>query len=363
MKRFFKWAAILILLALALLFQFAYWTSKSGCEAMNGATGTLMKAVVYCDYGSPNVLKVTQIAKPRPDETQVLVKVQFASINPYDWHFMRGKPYIMRMASGLRKPKSGRLGVDFAGTVEAVGTKVTSFKPGDEVFSGKLGALAEYIVINERNLVRKPENISSEQAAAVYIAGVTALQALRDKGKLQPGERVLINGASGGVGTFAVQIAKTLGGDVTAVCSKRNVDLVRSLGADHVIDYTQRDFTEEAEEYDVILDMVGNHGLLASRRVLSPHGRYVMVGGVKGTWIAPLDTVLLGLVLSPFIRQKMGFMIADANPEDMARLRDLIAAGKLTPVIDRRYQLDEIADAMRYLEEGHARGKVVIALE
>jgi NADPH:quinone reductase-like Zn-dependent oxidoreductase len=276
---------------------------------------------------------------------------------------MRGEPRIMRMEFGLRKPKGMRMGVDFAGTVEAVGKDVTQFKPGDEVFGGRTGAFAEYVAVAEKFLIPKPDNISFEQAGAVQIAGLTALQGLRDSGKLQAGQKVLINGASGGVGTFAVQIAKTLGAHVTGVCSTRNVDLVRSLGADHVVDYTKEDFTKATERYDLILDLVGNHGLLAVRRALTPDGKYVMIGGPAGRWIAPMDTVIRAFLLQPFIKQEMGFMISKVNRDDLMLLRELMQSGKLTPVIDRTYPLSEARDAVAYVETGRARGKVVLTLE
>jgi NADPH:quinone reductase-like Zn-dependent oxidoreductase len=363
-RRILKWSAALIVLALFLWFQFAYWTSTNNCETLAATQGETMKAIVYCDFGGPEVLRVMDIAKPVPKDDQVLVKVRAASVNPYDWHFMRGEPYVMRIGSGLRKPKSTRLGVDFAGTVEAVGKNITQFKPGDEVFGGRTGAFAEYVVISEKNLVPKLENLTFEQAGAVQIAGLTALQGLRDQGALKAGERVLINGASGGVGTFAVQIAKTLGAHVTGVCSSRNVELVRTLGADHVIDYTKEDYTKGAERYDLILDMVGNHGLLANRRALTPAGRYVMVGGSKGRWIAPMDTVIRALLLTPFVKQEMGFLLSTVKRDDLMHLRDLMAQGKVTPALDRRYTgLAEVPQAIAYLEEGRARGKVVVAIE
>ncbi len=361
-KRILKWTALAVLVALVAWFQFAYWTSTNDCAALTAAQGDTMKAIVYCDYGSPDVLRLETIAKPVPTDNQVLVKVRAASVNPYDWHFMRGEPFVMRMGNGLRKPKGTRIGVDFSGTVEAVGKNIMQFKPGDEVFGGKSGAFAEYICVAERFLIPKPDNISFEQAGAVQIAGLTALQGLRDKGKLQPGQKVLINGASGGVGTFAVQIAKTLGAHVTGVCSTRNMELVRSIGADHVVDYTQEDFTKGTERYDLILDLVGNHGLLAVRRVLTPSGKYVMIGGPKGRWIAPMDTVLRAFLLSPFIKQEMGFMISSISREDLIYLRDLMQSGKVTPVIDKTYPLEQTPEAIRYLETGRARGKVIITL-
>src|SRR6267378_475280 len=278
-KRILKWSVVVIVLALIVWFQIAYWTSTNDC-GRTAAPKNPMKAIIYCDYGLAN-LKLEEIEKPTPNDEQILVKVRAASVNPYDWHFVEGTPKIMRMMGvGLRKPKDTRLGVDFAGTVEAVGKNVTQFKPGDEVFGGRGGAFAEYVCPRAtRAITIKPANITFEQAASVNIAGITALQAIRDKGKVQPGQKVLINGASGGVGTFAVQIAKTFGADVTGVCSTRNVDLVRSLGADHVIDYTKEDFAKGHQRYDVILDNVANHSLSECRRVLNPDGKYVLIGG------------------------------------------------------------------------------------
>ena len=280
---------------------------------------------------------------------------------------MRGTPYIMRIGSGLRKPKVTRLGVDYSGTVEAVGRNVTQFKPGDDVFGGRTGALAEYVSARaDRAVVLKPANLTFEQAASVPIAAITALQGLRDKGKMQPGQKVLINGASGGVGTFAVQIAKTFGADVTGVCSTRNVEMVRSLGADQVIDYTREDYTRSDQRYDVILDNVGNRALLDNRRVLNPDGKYVLIGGGgpdDGRWIGPFVKPIAALVLSPFVSQDMGMMLADLNKNDLTFLGDLMQEGKVTPVIDRRYRLSEAPEAIRYLEEGRARGKVVITFE
>src|SRR5438034_154041 len=327
-----------------------------------------MKAIVYCNYGVPN-LKFQEIEKPTPADDQLLVRVRAASVNPLDWHFIEGTPYFMRvMGVGLRKPKDTRLGVDFAGTVEAVGKNVTKFKPGDEVFGGRTGAFAEYVCVREARAVAvKPASVTFEQAASVPIAGITALQGVRDKGKVQPGQKVLINGASGGVGTFAVQIAKSMGADVTGVCSTRNVDLVKSLGADHVIDYTKEDFTKGAERYDVILDNVGNHSLSECRAVLTPNGKYVLIGGGGADeqgFLGGLGKALWAMVFSKFVNQQMGMMMADANGKDLTILADMMESGKLKPVIDRTYKsLAEIPDAIRYLEEGHARGKVVISVE
>jgi NADPH:quinone reductase-like Zn-dependent oxidoreductase len=308
------------------------------------------------------VLNVEDIEKPVPADNEVLVKVRAASANPLDWHYMRGEPYLMRGDSGLGAPKVPRFGVDFAGTVESVGRSVTRFKPGDEVYGGRTGAFAEYLVVREdRAIVPKPANLSLEQAATIPIAAITALQGLRDKGHIKPGQKVLINGASGGVGTFAVQIAKSYGAEVTGVCSTRNVELVRSLGADRVIDYTKEDFTQGKERYDLILDMVGNHSLTAARRAMTPDGVLVIVGGSsEGRWLGPMTRPLKGLLLSPFVSQEFPMLLAELKPEDLAVMNELIQAGKVTPVIDRRYMLPEVRDAIAYLEEGRARGKVVI---
>lgn len=322
-----------------------------------------MKAVVYRCYGSPDVLKVEDIEKPTPADDEILVRVHAASVNPLDWHYMRGSPYLMRLGTGIGSPKETRLGVDYSGTIEAVGSNVTRFKPGDEVFGGKTGAFAEYVTVREdRAIAMKPENVSFEQAAAVGIAGITALQALRDHGKLEAGQKVLINGASGGVGTFAVQIAKAFGADVTGVCSTRNVLMVRFAGADHVIDYKQEDYTESGNQYDLIVDMVGNQSLLANRRVLSSDGIYVMVGGPKGNWLAPLMGPIKALMLSPFVKQDFGLMLAKFSQDDLVFLADLMQEDKLTPVIDTNYELSEVPEAIRYSEEGHARGKIIIVL-
>src|SRR5881275_1786812 len=367
MKRILKWIfrIVLVLFILAFVFVFvAYWRSTNDCDQLTVAQGDKMKAIVYCDYGVAN-LKLAEIAKPTLTDDQILVKVHAASVNPLDWHFIEGTPKIMRaLGVGLRKPKDPRLGVDFAGTVETVGKNVTQFKAGDEVFGGRDGAFAEYVCPRaDRAVALKPANITFEQAASVNIAGITALQAVRDKGKVQPGQKVLINGASGGVGTFAVQIAKSFGAEVTGVCSTRNVDLVRSLGADHVIDYTKEDFAKGDQRYDVILDNVPNHSLSECRRVLNPNGKYVMIGGGgpnDSRWVGPFGRVIAALVVSPFVSQEMGMMMADANQKDLTILGDLMQSGKVKPVIDRTYKLSEVPDAIRYVEQGHARGKVVI---
>jgi NADPH:quinone reductase-like Zn-dependent oxidoreductase len=368
LKRVVGWSAIAISVALVLGVLVAYFASSNTCDAPNtAAPGTPMKAIVYCDYGTADVLRLEDIEKPTPADDEILVRVRAAAVNPLDWHTMRGTPYIMRIGSGLRKPKVTRLGVDYSGTVEAVGRNVTQFKPGDDVFGGRTGALAEYVSARaDRAVVLKPSNLTFEQAASVPVAAITALQGLRDKGKIQPGQKVLINGASGGVGTFAVQIAKTFGADVTGVCSTRNVEMVRSLGADQVIDYTREDYTRSDQRYDVILDNVGNRALLDNRRILNPDGKYVLIGGGgpdDGRWIGPFVKPIAALVLSPFVSQDMGMMLADLNKNDLTFLGDLMQEGKVTPVIDRRYRLSEAPEAIRYLEEGRARGKVVITFE
>jgi len=321
----------------------------------------LMKAIVFRCYGSPDVLQFEDIEKPTPADDEVLVKVVAASVNPLDWHYMRGSPYLMRLGSGLGAPKSTSMGVDFSGTVEAVGKNVKRFKPGDEVLGGGSGAFAEYVTVSEdRALVLKPANITFAQAATVPIAAITALQALRDKGKIKPGHKVLINGASGGVGTFAVQIAKSFGAEVTGVCSTRNLDMVRSIGADHVFDYTKEDYTESGKQYDLIIDMVGNHSLSANRRALKPEGIFVIVGGGKGNWLGPLMGPIKALILSPFVGQEFVMLLAELRQDDLATLGDLLQAGKVTPVIDSRYRLSEVPAAIRHSEEGHAQGKIVI---
>jgi NADPH:quinone reductase-like Zn-dependent oxidoreductase len=324
-----------------------------------------MKAISYDRYGSPDVLKYGETTKPAPADDEVLIKIRAAAVNPYDWHFMRGEPYAVRIAAGgLRKPKDSRLGADVAGEIEVVGRNATQFKPGDAVFGMCKGAFAEYACASESKLVMKPDNVTFEQAASVPIAAFTALQGLRDKGKLQPGQQVLINGAAGGVGTFAVQIAKSFGAEVTGVCSTRNVEMVRSIGADHVIDYTQEDFTKSARRYDVILDCVGNHSFSECRRVLNARGSYVGAGGSSDNWmIGPLARALKALVLSWFVSQKQFMVLAKPSKEDLTIMGELMATGKVTPVIDRSYSLREVPDAIRYLEAGHARGKVVITLE
>ena len=320
-----------------------------------------MKAITYHRYGSPDVLEYEDIEKPAPGDNEVLIKVRAASVNPFDWHFMRGSPYFLRIVAGLRKPKMTRLGVDVAGQVEAVGRNVTQFKPGDEVFGVCREAFAEYARTSESSLVMKPGNVTFEQAASVPVAAITALQGLRDKGHIQRGQTVLINGAAGGVGTFAVQIAKSFDTDVTGVCSTRNVEMVRSIGADRVIDYTQQDFAKGTQRYDLIFDLVATHSLRAYRRVLNPNGTCVIAGGPSQV-LAILTSAFEVFVLSRFVSQNFVMYVAKPSKKDLTFMRELMEAGKVTPVIDRRYTLSEVPQAMRYMEEGHARGKVVITV-
>ena len=367
MKLRYKIASGFLVVLAVVVFSLAIVLSyDSGCDPAPAVAddAELMKAIRYRCYGSTDVLGFEDVEKPTPADNEVLVKVVAASVNPLDWHFMRGSPYIMRLGSGLGAPKDTRMGVDFAGTVEAVGKDVTRFKAGDEVFGGRNGAFAEYVIVPEdRALVLKPDNVTFEQAASAPIAAITALQALRDSGKLEPGQKVLINGASGGVGTFAVQIAKSFGAEVTGVCSTRNLEMVRSIGADRVIDYTQEDYTESGQRYDLIIDMVGNHSLLENRQVLEPEGHFVIVGGPKGDWLGPMMSPIKALMLSPFVDQTFVMVLAQMKQDDLIILSDLMQAGAVTPVIDRRYRLSEVPTALQYSEAGHARGKIVIDLE
>ena len=322
-----------------------------------------MKAIVYRNYGSPDVLRCEDVAKPTPGQDEVLVRVRAAALNPLDCHLIRGA-YLMRPMTGLRRPRMTRSGADFAGEVEAVGGNVTRFQPGDEVFGAVRGAFAEYVCAPESRLAKKPANLSFDQAAAVPVAGLSALQGLRDKGRIQAGQKVLINGAAGGVGTFAVQIARSFGATVTGVCSTVNVELVRSIGADRVVDYTRNDFTQSGERYDLMLDCVGNRSMSACRRVLTPRGTFVVVGMKPGSRGMGLIAHVLDVLLSSwFVSQNIVFFLASVNPGDLVLLTELIEKNELTPVIDRRYSLDEVPEAFRYLNKGHARGKVVIDVE
>jgi NADPH:quinone reductase-like Zn-dependent oxidoreductase len=325
-----------------------------------------MKAAVYTSYGPPDVVQIMELEKPVLKDDEILIKVRAASVNPADWRLMRGAPYVFRILFRLRKPtimQPGRLGHDVAGQVEAVGRNVIRFKPGDEVFGACKGALAEYACAPDSALARKPENVTFEEAASVPVAALTALQGLRDKGQIQPGQKVLINGAAGGVGTFAVQIAKAFGAEVTGVCSTRNVDMVRSLGADHIVDYTRENFTKSGQRYDLILDNVGNHSLSAFRRLLNPRGSCVIAGAPKNPTGFFLTHMIAAPALSRFVSQKFVMFIAKMNKEDLTIMGEFMATGKVKPVIDKRYRLSEAPEAIRYLEEGHARGKAVITLE
>src|SRR5215216_5378873 len=318
-----------------------------------------MKVIVYTEYGSPDVLQVKDVEKPAPRDNEVLLKVHTASANPADWHLMRAEPFLARLANGLLRPKNTKLGADVAGRVEAVGRNVTQFHVGDDVFGSmplnQLGGFAEYVCASEELLALKPARMTFEQAAAVPLAAFTALQGLRDKGQIQPGQRVLINGASGGVGTFAVQIAKSFGTEVTGVCSTRNLDLVRSIGADHAIDYTQEDFTRNGQRYDLIFDAVGNRSVSDLNRALNPNGICAVAGFTSLSRL--FQVMFLG-------GKKIGLMeTAKGNKKDLLFIKDLLEAGKVVPVIDRRYPLREVAEAIRYLEAGHAQGKVVITIE
>ncbi len=322
-----------------------------------------MKAVVQDGFGSPGVLQLREVDTPQPGEGGVLVRVHAASVNPADWYAMAGTPLVARPQMGLRKPRSNRVGLDLAGVVAAVGRGVTRLKPGDEVFGVGTGTLAEYAAVPEAGLVPKPANLSFEQAASVGVAGLTALQGLRDKGRIQPGQQVLINGASGGVGTFAVQLAKAFGAEVTGVCSTRNVDLVRSLGADAVVDYTREDFTRTGRRYDLLLDVAGSRPWSACRRVLTPRGTLVLVGAPKGNrLLGPLGHILRVRLASLRASQKMTFFISKASTQDLMALRELLEAGTVTPVVERTYALTEAADAFRYLGAGHAQGKLVVTI-
>ena len=312
-------------------------------------------------YGTPDILALENVDPPTVGEDGVLIRVRAASVNPFDWHSLSGKPFLVRLAFGVPRPRRTTLGVDVAGTVEAVGRDVTQFRPGDEVFGVAPGSLAEYACARENSIVAKPKQVTFEQAAAVPIAGLTALQALRDTGKLQAGQRVLINGAAGGVGTFAVQIAKALGAEVTGVCSTANVERVRSIGADHVVDYTRDDFARSGRRYDVLLDNVGNRSLSDCRRVLHPRGVYVMVGGPKtGPLLGIMFRMLGAMVVFRAAGRKAAPAMARRNKSDLQTLSDLLAEGKITPVIDRTYPLTDTRDAFRHLGRGHARGKIVI---
>lgn len=323
-----------------------------------------MKAIVYTKYGSPDVLQLKEVEKPMPKDNEVLIKVHAASVNAADWHLLRGDPFLLRLSFGLLKPKKNILGSDVAGRVEAVGSNVTQFQPGDEVFGDisqcGFGAFAEYVCASENALALKPASTTFEVAAAVPLAAVTALQALRDKGHIQLGQKVLINGAGGGVGTFAVQLAKSFGAEVTGVCSTGKLDIVRSIGADHVIDYKQEDFTQNGQRYDLILDAAAYRSFSAYKRALNPKGIYVLVGGSTARLF---QTMLVGAAISRTGSKKFGTLLAKPNNLDLVFLKELLEARKVVPVIDRCYPLSDVCEAIRYLEEGHSKGKIVITLE
>jgi NADPH:quinone reductase-like Zn-dependent oxidoreductase len=322
-----------------------------------------MKAIVHHKYGAPDVLDPRDVDEPALTDDGVLVRVRASSVNPAEWFAVTGRPYVARPAMGLLRPKDAVLGADFAGTVEAVGSAVTDLRPGDAVFGGSSsGAFAEYVCVRKA-VVPKPANLTFEQAAVVPTAAVTALQGLRDKGRIRPGQKVLVNGASGGVGTFAVQLAKAFGAEVTGVCSTSKLDLVRSLGADHVIDYTREDFTRSGQRYDLLLDVAGSRSWPECRRVLNHKATLVLVGGPKtNRWLGPLGHIASVRLASLRASQKVVFFVAKFNREDFVVLRELLEAGKVTPVIDRQHALSELPEALRYLGEGHARGKVVITV-
>jgi NADPH:quinone reductase-like Zn-dependent oxidoreductase len=356
---------LLIVSAAVSIFAMKLSHSESCPASQELATGVAsMKAVVHYCYGSPDVLEIVDVEMPVAGPNEVLVKVEAASVNPLDWHFMRGSPYIMRLLTGFGAPSDSRLGRDFAGTVQAIGEEVTEFEVGDRVYGGADGAFAQYLTRGATGSVAKiPDNVTSVQAASLPIAGITALQALRDKGQLQSGQKVLINGASGGVGTFAVQIAKSMGAEITGVCSTRNVEMVKSIGADHVFDYKQENYTESGQQYDLIIDTVGNHSLSANRRVLKPQGKLVLIGGAKGDWIGPLAGPISAMALQPFVDQKLISFTAQMNAEDLTTLASMMSEGEVTAVIERSYSLDETAAAIRKSEEGHVRGKLVLIME
>jgi NADPH:quinone reductase-like Zn-dependent oxidoreductase len=363
-KRFLKWSALAILLILFGWFQFAYWTSTNDCGRRIPSGNERMKAIRYCEYGSPDVLKVAEVEKPVPNENELLVRVRAASLNFIDAGLVRG-PWVLRLLSGLRKPKFTGFGLDFAGVVEAVGKNVTEFKPGDEVFGGKLGSVAEYICVRQERVALKPANVTFEQAGAIKHAGLTALQGLRT-GKIHAGQKVLINGASGGVGTFALQIAKAFNTEVTAVVSTRNEEIARKLGADHVIDYTKEDFSKGEERYDLLFDNVQNHSMAERRRVLTSDGICVLAGiGSAGPIRPQLARIARGLgaaLWSRFTDHKFAQYTTTMNQADLKFLSDLMAEGKVTPFVEKTYHLAETAEALRYFEQGHARGKIVIAI-
>ena len=367
MTRRMKVIAVAVLLAMIAIVGFNVAIQYDApCPQLSQSLqrGEQMKAITYRCYGGPEVLQLETVSKPVPAADEVLVKVHAAGLNPHDWHYVRGTPYLVRTQSGFGAPANPRLGVDFAGTIEAVGDGVTRFRPGDAVFGFANGSFAEYVVLKQSGpLATKPANLTFEEAAATPIAALSALQALRDKGHVRPGHKVLINGASGGVGTFAVQLAKSMGAEVTGVCSERNAQLVRRLGADHVIDYAKQDFTEGDARYDVIIDNVVNHSLSAYRRVLNAGGIHVVVGASDDKWWGPVKPVMQQKFLLPLSSKKSVLFLADYNAQDLNVLKESFEAGRLAPIIDRTYALANLPQAVRYSESGRARGKIVIEVK
>ena len=363
--RILRGALVVLVLAFVGLALTVRYESPCPTGPQAAPAGETMKAVVHRCYGAAEeALALQDTPKPNPAPNEVLVRVHAAGVNPYDWHTMRGSPYLMRLASGIGAPSTSSFGVDFSGTVEAVGAEVTKFRPGDRVFGGRSGAFAEYLTVGEeRAVAHVPDGVSLEEAGTVGMAAITALQALRDHGRVQPGDRVLVNGASGGVGTFAVQIAKALGAEVTGVCSTRNVEMVRALGADRVIDYTRENYLEQDARYDVIIDTVGNHAPQASARVTRPDGRVVLVGGLKGDWLAPFARPVQTLIHAPFVEPEMTTMLARFSQEDLEYLATLMAEGQLRAEIGERYTLAQLPEAIALSETGRARGKLVIRVE
>jgi NADPH:quinone reductase-like Zn-dependent oxidoreductase len=354
--------AVLVTLTLVVAVMIGY-TSDCVTPSASAASDQSMRAVTYSCYGGPEILQLSDVEKPIASNDEIVVRVKAASVNPLDWHYMRGSPFIMRLMVGLGSPNDKTMGVDFAGVVESVGPDVTRFKPGDEVFGGRGGAFADYIKMPEtRGVTHKPDNISFEQAAAVPIAAVSALQALRDSGEVKTGQNVLINGASGGVGTFAVQIAKAFGAQVTGVCSTRNIELVKSFGADKIVNYKKEDFVEQGILYDLIIDNVGNRSIGEYQAALKDDGILVMVGGPKGDWIGPFKNSIMSAFSAPFTNQKLRGFLATMNKEDLAVLAEMMRSGQLVPAIDKRFSLDQIQDAVRYSESGRARGKIIITM-
>ena len=321
-----------------------------------------MKAITRVVYGPAESLTFDEVPTPEVGETEVLVQVRASSVNPYDWHLLRGEPYLLRLSAGFRRPKVHDMGIDVAGTVSAVGTKVTRFQIGDDIFGLAKGAFAEYALANEERLAAKPDALTFEFAASVPCAGNTALVAVRDKGEVGAGMTVLVNGASGGVGSYAVQIAKSLGAEVTGVCSTRNVDLVKSIGATEVIDYTRDDFARQPQRYDVVVDTIGNRSLRDLRRALKPRGTLVVAGGGNGKWFRPMALLLKVIVVGPFVRQQLRGVMAGVTSENLETISALVTSGEVVPLIDRSYSLSETPVALGYLEEGHARGKVIITV-